>query len=214
MGRENKKEDVAALHREKILEAALGLFCRDGFTATSIAGLSAASHYSRRTIYAYFESKEDILHHLIEKGLLTLKADLAVAVTAEGTFSDRLFAVFRAIGKYQGRTPLSAESVRTANADTLQTGHATAAQKRILVLGNEINRLLSDFVASGKAAGAVRRSVIAPLAVQILYAGVSSLYTLADTKSAYLQQAFGLSREEFLQYGFRQLADSILEVRS
>lgn len=50
--------------------------------------------------------------------------------------------------------------------------------------------------------------------MQILYAGVSSLYTLADAKSTYLQQAFGLSREEFLQYGFRQLADSILEVRS
>lgn len=55
---------------------------------------------------------------------------------------------------------------------------------------------------------------LAPPAVQILYAGVSSLYTLADAKSTYLQQAFGLSREEFLQYGFRQLADSILEVRS
>ena len=85
MERENKKGDVAALHREKILEAAHGLFCRDGFAATSISGLSAASHYSRRTIYAYFESKEDILHHLIEKGLLTLKADLKAAVAAQGT---------------------------------------------------------------------------------------------------------------------------------
>ncbi len=214
MERENKKEDVAALHREKILEAAHGLFCRDGFAATSITGLSAASHYSRRTIYAYFESKEDILHHLIEKGLLTLKTDLKAAVSAQGAFADRLFAVFRAIGKYQGRYPISAENVQTANADLLQAARPTAAQKRILVLGEDINRLLAAFIEDGKRDGAVRQSVISPLAVQILYAGVSALYTLADSKTAYLQQAFALSREEFLLYGFRQLADSILEVRS
>ena len=82
------------------------------------------------------------------------------------------------------------------------------------MLGEDINRLLAAFIEDGKRDGTVRQSVISPLAVQILYAGVSALYTLADSKTAYLQQAFALSREEFLQYGFRQLADSILEVRS
>ena len=60
MGRENKKAAVAALHRQQILSAAEKLFAEKGFEQTTIGEISEASAYSRRTIYAYYTSKEDI----------------------------------------------------------------------------------------------------------------------------------------------------------
>ena len=76
MGRENKKETIAALHRSRIMKAAEALFCEKGFDQTTIDDISRASEYSRRTIYAYYESKEDILYHIVEQGLRTLKEEL------------------------------------------------------------------------------------------------------------------------------------------
>ena len=37
----------------------------------------------------------------------------------------------------------------------------------------------------------------------------SALFELVDTKSGYLTQAFGMPEYELLEYGFRQLANSI-----
>ena len=71
MGRENKKEAVAARHRQQILQAAEKLFTEKGFGQTTIGDISEASAYSRRTIYAYYESKVYILWSSIS-GLLTL----------------------------------------------------------------------------------------------------------------------------------------------
>ena len=72
----NKKEAVAALHRERIMTAAEKLFSEKGYAQTRIDDISKAAEYSRRTIYAYYESKENILHHIIENGLCSLKTDI------------------------------------------------------------------------------------------------------------------------------------------
>ena len=58
MCRENKKDAVAALHRERIMKAAEKLFSEKGFVQTTIDDISKASEYSQRTIYAYYESKD------------------------------------------------------------------------------------------------------------------------------------------------------------
>ncbi|MGN1095623.1 MAG: TetR/AcrR family transcriptional regulator, partial [Eubacteriales bacterium] len=71
MKHENKKEAIASLHRERILSAAEELFLSKGYEKTTVDDISVASEYSRRTIYAYYESKDDILHHIIEKGLIS-----------------------------------------------------------------------------------------------------------------------------------------------
>ena len=94
MGRENKKDVVAALHREQIMKAAEKLFSEKGYVQTTIDDISKASEYSRRTIYAYYENKDDILHHIIEKGLQTLKVDIENAVNREDDFVRNYKSIF------------------------------------------------------------------------------------------------------------------------
>ena len=55
----SKKEAVAELHRTRIMTSAERLFSEKGYAQTTIADISKASEYSRRTIYAYYESKEE-----------------------------------------------------------------------------------------------------------------------------------------------------------
>ncbi|WP_069166458.1 TetR/AcrR family transcriptional regulator [Nocardia altamirensis] len=80
--------------RERIIAAATALFESQGITATGMEQVAAAAPVSKRTLYAHFSSKDelvvDYLRHLLESGQtvegLLDRADLPVR--------DRLLALF------------------------------------------------------------------------------------------------------------------------
>ncbi|MFI9638516.1 TetR/AcrR family transcriptional regulator [Micromonospora sp. NPDC051925] len=57
--RERKKQRTHAA----ISEAAIALFLRHGFTQVSVAQVAEAAEVSRRTLFAYFPTKEDLVVH-------------------------------------------------------------------------------------------------------------------------------------------------------
>lgn len=57
--RERKKQQT----RERIVEAAYGLFRERGYQATTVADIAAAADIAPRTFFAYFESKEAVVFH-------------------------------------------------------------------------------------------------------------------------------------------------------
>lgn len=213
MGRENKKEIIAALHKEQILKAAETLFYEKGYVQTTIEDISKAAEYSRRTIYAYYESKEDILHHIIEKGLQTLKEDIEGAVNRDVDFVEKYQSICTAMTNYQRKYPHSVESVNRVDSTGLACEDVADTVKNILLLGTEINEILASFIENGKENGIVRKDVVPMLSVYVLWSGITSLVTLADKKEKFICSQFSLSENEFLDYGFKQLINSILEVR-
>lgn len=213
MGRENKKDAVAALHREKIMNAAETLFSEKGFEATTIEDISKASEYSRRTIYVYYESKDDILHHIIEKGLLLLKDEVNNAIQTSNDFISQYKAICLAMVKYQTECPCSLENVTKANTENFNFESLSDTVKNILVLGTEINNLLAEFVEVGKRKGIVRQDVIPLMTVYILWSSMTSLITLAQTKGRFIYNQFSISENNFYEYGFKQIINSILEVK-
>jgi len=53
-----RKQDTT---RRRIIDAAYQLFWRSGFTRTSIDSIAARSGLTKRTLYSYFRSKDDLL---------------------------------------------------------------------------------------------------------------------------------------------------------
>ena len=207
MGQMTRKEAVAALHRARILTAAEKLFSEKGYAQTTIDDISKASEYSRRTLYAYYESKEDILHHIIEKGLRSLKKDIESAANDNIEFACAYRAVCTAKKRYRKEYPYSLGAVKieqTAASDTV---------KNILCLGTEINEILEALILRGQKSGEVRKDVNPLLTVYVLSASLDSLLALAETKGEFICMQNGMTEEEFLDYGFRQIINSILEVR-
>lgn len=213
MGRENKKEAVAALHRDRIMKAAETLFSEKGYAQTTIDDISKVSEYSRRTIYTYYESKDDILHHIIEKGLQTLKADIEYAVDNNDDFVVGYRAICMAMSQYHKEYPHSTDHVNRVYAANFDLSNASDTLKHIMCLGTEINKTLESFIETGKRSGVVRKNIVPMLTVYVLWSSINSLLTLADTKGQFICEQFSMSEDEFLDYGFKQIINSILEVR-
>ncbi len=67
------KEKMARFHSENILDEADKLFKKYGFEKTTIEMIAKNSQYSKPTIYAYFDSKEEIYACNLYKHMLLFK---------------------------------------------------------------------------------------------------------------------------------------------
>lgn len=213
MGRQNKKGNIAALHKETIMKAAEQIFLEKGFTTATIADISKASGYSRRTLYTYFNSKEGILYHIILNGLVALKYDVFSGISENTDFLAQYNAICTAMKKYYENSPQSFNSVNKARDKQLDLSALPEVVVQILTIGTEINKILADYIESGKRRGVVRTDIKAMQTVYVMWASVSSLLTMVQNKGELLVKEFSCTKDEFLEYGFKQIINSILEER-
>lgn len=62
-------EEIRSSRRKQILDAALTLFAKEGYSHCSISMLAQHTGISKGLMYHYFESKEQLLSAIIENGL-------------------------------------------------------------------------------------------------------------------------------------------------
>ncbi|MGN0983646.1 MAG: TetR/AcrR family transcriptional regulator [Gemmiger sp.] len=209
MGRENKKEAVAAFHRAQILQAAEELFTEKGFEAATIGDLCQRAGYSRRTLYAYYQSKEEIYQGIVEKGLLSLRDELRQALAAPGNFSGHWEGVCRALYRYHTRCPHGRDAVNHTDAACLDTGALPASALRILALGDEINDLLASLLREGQRSGEVRADLPLLPAVYLLWPQLSALFALVQSKGPFFARRLGMTPQDYLAFGCRQILRSL-----
>ncbi len=68
----NRRKEVQAYKRQKILDAASGLFREKGLDGTTMRAIATAAGYSTGAPYAYFQSKEEIYSDLLNTSLANL----------------------------------------------------------------------------------------------------------------------------------------------
>ena len=76
--------------KDIILETARNIFKKFGFAKTSIGDIAIAARKGRRTIYTYFESKEDIYKAVIEKEVDILRKKLFEVIFTKTSAKEKL----------------------------------------------------------------------------------------------------------------------------
>ncbi len=205
MNQENKKDAVAALHRENIVRAAAALFAQKGFDASSIDDIARESGYSRRTIYIYGKSKENLLCLAIAQELRTLRDGLRRTQEISGFFA-QYDAICAELLAFHRRCPLSTSVVRKSAV----SDNPLPAEQLILSLGTEINALLADFLAQGQREGLVRPDVFPALDAQLFTTALEAQFSLWDARKDYLISVFSLDEKAFLARVREQLLRGLL----
>lgn len=66
--------EIRKVSREKILTAALELFAKKGFHATSISQIAKKAKISKGLMYNYFKSKDKLLDEIIQQGFAEMES--------------------------------------------------------------------------------------------------------------------------------------------
>ncbi|MBP3953178.1 TetR/AcrR family transcriptional regulator [Bacillus suaedae] len=76
--------------RDKIIEAALQIFLKEGYERATMQGIASAAGVGKGTTYEYFPSKEALFNDVVREGFDYLITELAVALEQEGTIQEKV----------------------------------------------------------------------------------------------------------------------------
>src|SRR6516225_7680999 len=85
-----RTKEEAQLTREQVLRAALRVFRRKGYAATTLEAIAQEAGFTRGAIYTHFEGKAQLYQLLIQQGFLRLNDAFEKAFEADGTLEERL----------------------------------------------------------------------------------------------------------------------------
>ena len=193
MGR--RKKEPRSVHREKIASAASGLFMERGIAATSMDDIAKAAGYSKATLYVYFGNKEEIVGILVLESMKKLYGYITSALDGQEATETRYDVICRGLVRYQEEFPFYFKMVLD--------------KINIDFDNKDINEKLKEFLLCGMEKGDLRDNLEIMPTIFHLWGMLSGIIQLAANKEEYIQSTMGLSKTQFLEYGFRMLYDSI-----
>jgi AcrR family transcriptional regulator len=83
-------QELAETRRKEILGAALALFERQGYAATTMDDVAAAAGISKGSIYNYFQNKQDLFTQLFNQSMSQDEADVDALMSVPSSAGQKL----------------------------------------------------------------------------------------------------------------------------
>ena len=207
MGR--RKKEPRSVHRENIVSAASTLFMERGIAATSMDDIAKAAGYSKATLYVYFENKEEIVGILVLNSMKKLYDYISSALIQHETTKARYDFICRGLVQYQEEFPFYFKMVLDKINIEFENNNYLPEEKETYQIGEEINEKIKQFLLSGMAKGDLRSDLELMPAIFNFWGMLSGIIQLAANKEDYIRKSMGLSKNQFMEYGFSLVYDSI-----
>lgn len=207
MGR--RKKEPRSVHRENIVSAASVLFMEKGIAATSMDDIAKAAGYSKATLYVYFENKEEIVGILVLNSMKKLDDYISSALVQLETTKARYDLICRGLVQYQEEFPFYFRMVLDKINIDFESQNYLPEEKVTYQIGEEINKKIKHFLLSGMEKGDLRGDLEIMPTIFNFWGMLSGIIQFAANKEEYIKKSMGLSKKQFLEYGFSMLYYSI-----
>ena len=207
MGR--RKKEPRRVHRENIVSAASALFLEKGIAAASMDDIAKAAGYSKATLYVYFENKEEIVGIIVLNSMKKLCDYISSALLQQETTKSRYEFICRGLVQYQEEFPFYFKMVLDKINIEFENNNYLPEEKETYQIGEEINEKIKQFLLSGMAKGDLRSDLELMPAIFNFWGMLSGIIQLAANKEDYIRKSMGLSKNQFMEYGFSLVYDSI-----
>lgn len=204
-----RKKEPKSVHREKIASAASVLFMERGIAATSMDDIAKAAGYSKATLYVYFENKKEIVGILVLDSMKKLYYYIASALEQQQTTKEQYNFICRGLVQYQEEFPFYYKMVLDKINIEFENNNYLPEEKETYQIGEEINEKIKQFLLSGMEKGDLRSNLELMPAIFNFWGMLSGIIQLAANKEDYIRKSMGLSKNQFLEYGFSLVYDSI-----
>lgn len=200
-GRKNNPEKT----RENILQAAITEFVQFGLSGARVDAIAERTHTSKRMIYYYFGSKEQLYQAVLEK----LYGD--IRNTEQGLHLGELGpveAIRRLVEFTFDHHDRNVDFVRIVSTENINFGQFVGQSQTIRTLSNHVLTSLGDILARGADAGLFRKG-LDPVDVHMLISSFS-FYRVSNRHTVSSIFQIDLQDEEIKQRHKRMICDSVL----
>ena len=206
MGR--RKKEPRSVHRENIACAASELFTSKGIASTSMDDIAKSAGYSKATLYVYFKNKEEIVSLLTLNSMKKLCFYIDSALSRQESTKTKYDLICRGLARYQEEFPFYFKAV--LDKINISFEHdCLPEEKETYQVGEQINEKLKDFLICGIKKGDLRDNLEIMPTIFNFWGMLSGIIGLAANKEEYIALSMGLSKSQFLEYGFEMLYYSI-----
>lgn len=206
-----KKHALAEFHRAQILTAAGELFSKQGFDKTTMDEIAKAADYSKATLYVYFKSKDDIINHLTHQSMTMLYTYVHEALLDITDFFACYKKLCYALVKYQAEYPLYFDIALSPINIDLDNPETPPIFKSIYETGEAINSEVKLFLIRGIELNYIKSDLPILPTIFWLWGSLAGIIKINAQKNAYIAQDISLHENEFLDYSFKLLLNSILK---
>ena len=180
-----------------------------GIAAVSMDDIAKAARYSKATLYVYFKNKEEIVGILVLNSMKKLYDYISSALTQHETTKTRYNFICRGLLRYQEEFPFYFKMVLDKINIDFESQDYLPEEKETYQIGEAINEKIKNFLLSGMEKGDLRGDLEIMPAIFNFWGMLSGIIQLATNKEEYIKKSMGLSKNEFLEYGFSLVYHSI-----
>ena len=134
--------------KDEILDHATRLFAERGYEGTSMADLAERVGMRKASLFYHFASKDVLYAAVLDRLIGAVAQEMTTAVTAEGSFTERLDTLSDAITNVLGAQPFAARLIIREAMDWGPVIRDTLATRILAVLG-----AAEQFLVAGQEAG-------------------------------------------------------------
>jgi AcrR family transcriptional regulator len=203
MGNLERKQKEQAIRRTDIIDAAERVIFSKGYLAATMDDIAREAEFSKRTVYVYFNSKEQIYFEIMVRGYRLMLAALRQTLAAAGTVSaaDQVRVMAESMYQFsltQANYFNAIMEYETGERD-FQNGVPDAARQECYALGEETLGLLLSALQGGVQSGELPAELDVHQTGLLLWANLVGVFTLANKKSAYLRNFHHTEPENLVQ---------------
>ncbi|MDF2472332.1 MAG: TetR/AcrR family transcriptional regulator [Anaerocolumna sp.] len=213
MGSKERKEKEMNIRRNDIIDAAESIFFERGYGNSTMDDVAKKAEFSKRTIYVYFSSKEQIYFEIMIRGyrllLSMLKSNMEMEAKDNAIDEIKQIALtfyhfsidysdyFWTIMEYEN------------SVYDFQNTIPDQSRDECYALGEEILMYLERSLTRGIAEGTINSSISVNKTALILWACMLGVFNTSRKKKIYLESYHEINQEDFISGAFELIIQSL-----
>lgn len=170
----NKKEEQRIASTGNILSAALELFVRQGYRATTVESIAAAANLTKGAVYFYYHSKEQVLLSLLDEAERVVVDPIETDIAGQADARGQMTAFLR------GQSNIALNNLRHMHLLVLMSlelsGTSTKSEARLRGIYRRMNSLVEAIIRQGQRSGEFRTDVPTTELASLVMAGHNGLF--------------------------------------
>ena len=209
MENETRRERERRLHEEEIVASAARVFGAKGFDSASMDEIAAAAEFTKRTVYLYFDSKEDLFFAATLQAFKKLHAALKDAAQSNASGYEKLLGGCRAYYRFSRDDPEHMRLINEFGSVKKKSGGNSQRLRELVKFDDELFQWVAQGISDGKSDGSIRSDLDSMKATfSIIFIMTGFFNQLSMTGTTFLEH-FALNPEDFSEYSMELIFSSI-----